>query len=353
MDLRTVPIGSPLTLHGTGGSTLGWLTEHAADFVRAEISAGPVILSVTLAPDGSLIGAAIRAEYDRGVRVGAPNEAALACPTCGEHGPLPVARVACRKCATPVCDDCDGTGAGDSPTSEWPPIPCAGCDGKGRLTAEDIEHRGPPAISDRTRGLFEKYRVSNADGSVSSDAFFVLRPCDPHAEAAMACDPALVAVLKDRYIIRKVVLRDGQEPVCGEPLPHSVALPIGDLSSVGVVNLRVRRMLRVYAASCSREYRALAEDLLRLCGATPPRVRTAPQFAAGTYLHYDGGIYDATDVAYDSTNGSTEGRWMVVYRSRATSIAHVREIAQFRETIMGQDGVEIPRFERLESNDRA
>ena len=68
----------------------------------------------------------------------------------------------------------------------------------------------------------------------------------------------------------------------------------------------------------------------------------APTFSRGTYRHYKGGLYDTEGVAHDSTN-ATEGRWLVLYRSRETGILHARELSEFTGVIE-RGGAVVARF---------
>lgn len=64
----------------------------------------------------------------------------------------------------------------------------------------------------------------------------------------------------------------------------------------------------------------------------------------GLYRHRGGGLYDVIDLAFDSTNGAGEGRWMVLYRSHASGRLNVRELGQFTEAQTWPDGATRPRF---------
>lgn len=65
----------------------------------------------------------------------------------------------------------------------------------------------------------------------------------------------------------------------------------------------------------------------------------------GLYRHYrGGGVYDVIDLAFDSTNGAGEGRWMVLYRSHTSGRLNVREVGQFTELVAWPDGATRPRF---------
>jgi hypothetical protein len=72
----------------------------------------------------------------------------------------------------------------------------------------------------------------------------------------------------------------------------------------------------------------------------------APEIPGGLYRHYKGGLYRVLNVIRDSTNGPTEGRWMVLYTSCERDRMMVRELGQFIGTTI-HDGEIVRRFERV------
>ena len=61
------------------------------------------------------------------------------------------------------------------------------------------------------------------------------------------------------------------------------------------------------------------------------------------YTHYKGALYTVLFVATNSTNAS-DGRRLVVYRSRTGGEVYARDLEEFIEDVTWSDGVLRPRF---------